>query len=94
MHTLDPDLSDDAIVLAVSENETNDDGIVVKRHHDNETKSDDENVAVNVFPHDHANENVVAIVCHHDLDNASGVAISTRHDLPRSCALSSYAYIF
>ena len=59
-------MGDDVIVLAVSENETNDDGVVVKRHHDYEAKSDDGIVVVSV--------------CHHDPDNASGVAISTRHD--------------
>uniref|UniRef100_A0AAV1T7J1 Uncharacterized protein n=1 Tax=Peronospora matthiolae TaxID=2874970 RepID=A0AAV1T7J1_9STRA len=39
-------LFDDLSVLAVSENKTNDDCVVVKRHYDHETKSDFENVVV------------------------------------------------
>ena len=63
---------DDLCVLAVSENETNDDGVVVKRH--------DENVGANVYRHDHANESVVTSAWHHDFENASDVASETRHD--------------
>ena len=52
----------------MSENETNDDCEVVKRHHDYKTKSDYKNVVVNVYRHDHANENVVASAWHHDVE--------------------------
>uniref|UniRef100_A0AAV1U1C1 Secreted protein n=1 Tax=Peronospora matthiolae TaxID=2874970 RepID=A0AAV1U1C1_9STRA len=67
------------VVLAVSESETNADCVVVKRHHDYETKSNFENDVVSMYHHDHANENVVASVWHHVLENVGGVARLTHH---------------
>uniref|UniRef100_A0AAV1UGG9 Uncharacterized protein n=1 Tax=Peronospora matthiolae TaxID=2874970 RepID=A0AAV1UGG9_9STRA len=60
-------LVDDLSFLVVSENETNDDSVVVKRHldcekvvvkrhRDDEMKNDDENVVLNVYRNHHANE--------------------------------------
>uniref|UniRef100_A0AAV1UYX8 Tf2-1-like SH3-like domain-containing protein n=1 Tax=Peronospora matthiolae TaxID=2874970 RepID=A0AAV1UYX8_9STRA len=46
VHTLGSNLFDDLSIRAVSENETNDDCVVVKRHHDYETKRECENVVV------------------------------------------------
>uniref|UniRef100_A0AAV1TP67 Uncharacterized protein n=1 Tax=Peronospora matthiolae TaxID=2874970 RepID=A0AAV1TP67_9STRA len=57
-------------VLAVSENEKDVDGVV----------SDDENVVVNVYHHDHANENVVVNVYHHDQANENVVVNVYHHD--------------
>uniref|UniRef100_A0AAV1VII7 Uncharacterized protein n=1 Tax=Peronospora matthiolae TaxID=2874970 RepID=A0AAV1VII7_9STRA len=90
VHALDPDLVDDVIIVAVSEIEKNDDGVVLKRYHDYETNSYDTknavkrhhdvvNVALNVYYHDHANENVVATVWHHIPENVSVVASLTHH---------------
>uniref|UniRef100_A0AAV1T2W2 Chromo domain-containing protein n=1 Tax=Peronospora matthiolae TaxID=2874970 RepID=A0AAV1T2W2_9STRA len=84
VHTLGSDLVDDLSVLAVSENETNDDCVVVKRHHDYENKSDCENVVVKRHRDDEMkndDENVVLNVYSHDHANENVVASARHRDL-------------
>uniref|UniRef100_A0AAV1TP68 Uncharacterized protein n=1 Tax=Peronospora matthiolae TaxID=2874970 RepID=A0AAV1TP68_9STRA len=76
-------LVDDLSVLAVSEIETKDDCVVVKRHYDYETKSDCENVLVNRHRDDEMkndDEVVVLNVYHHDHANKNVVSSAWHHD--------------
>jgi hypothetical protein len=85
-------LVDDLCVLAVSENEMHDDGVVVKCHHDYETESDCENVVV-TFHHDDKmksdDENVAKSVYRDDHANENVVAIARHHDLENASGVAS-----
>uniref|UniRef100_A0AAV1TX74 Tf2-1-like SH3-like domain-containing protein n=1 Tax=Peronospora matthiolae TaxID=2874970 RepID=A0AAV1TX74_9STRA len=83
---------DDLSVLAVSENETNDDCVVVKRHQDYETKSDCEYVVVKRHRDDEMkndDENVVLNVYRHDHANENIVASTWHHDLENVSGVAS-----
>uniref|UniRef100_A0AAV1UH36 Uncharacterized protein n=1 Tax=Peronospora matthiolae TaxID=2874970 RepID=A0AAV1UH36_9STRA len=85
-------LVDDLSVLVVRENETNDDCVVVKRHHDYETKSDCENVVVkrhhnNEMKND--DENVVMNVYRHDHANENSMTSAWHHDLENASGVAS-----
>uniref|UniRef100_A0AAV1SYV8 Uncharacterized protein n=1 Tax=Peronospora matthiolae TaxID=2874970 RepID=A0AAV1SYV8_9STRA len=74
-----PNLDASDILCAFVVNETIDYGVVVKCHHDDETKSDDDVVVI--FHHDHENESVVVMnVLHHNYENESVVANVYHHD--------------
>uniref|UniRef100_A0AAV1UN18 Uncharacterized protein n=1 Tax=Peronospora matthiolae TaxID=2874970 RepID=A0AAV1UN18_9STRA len=92
LHTLGADLVDDLCILAVSENEMHDDGVVVKCHHDYETESDCENVVV-TFHHDDEmksdDENVATSVYRDDHANENVVASAWHHDLENASRVAS-----
>uniref|UniRef100_A0AAV1U2E9 Integrase catalytic domain-containing protein n=1 Tax=Peronospora matthiolae TaxID=2874970 RepID=A0AAV1U2E9_9STRA len=85
-------LVDDLCVLAVSENEMHDDGVVVKCHHDYESESDCENVVV-TFHHDDEmksdDENVATSVYRDDHANENVVASAWHHDLENASGVAS-----
>uniref|UniRef100_A0AAV1URE8 Uncharacterized protein n=1 Tax=Peronospora matthiolae TaxID=2874970 RepID=A0AAV1URE8_9STRA len=88
VHTLGLDLIDDLSVLAVSENETNEDCVVVKRHHDSGAKSDCENFVVKCHHNDEMksdDENVVVNVYHYDHANEN-VGASVWHRVPENAS--------
>uniref|UniRef100_A0AAV1UUW9 Integrase catalytic domain-containing protein n=1 Tax=Peronospora matthiolae TaxID=2874970 RepID=A0AAV1UUW9_9STRA len=92
VHTLGPDSVDELSVLTVSENETNDDCVVVKRHHDYETKSDCENVVVKRYCDDEIekdDENVVLNVYRQDHANENDVASAWHHDPENASGVAS-----
>uniref|UniRef100_A0AAV1VHQ6 Uncharacterized protein n=1 Tax=Peronospora matthiolae TaxID=2874970 RepID=A0AAV1VHQ6_9STRA len=71
--------SDNVCVLVANENETIDDGVVVKCQHDDETKSDDDVVMKDHYDHDH--ESVVVMnLLHHDYDKESVVENVHHHE--------------
>ena len=72
---------------------TIDDCVVVKRHHDYKTKSDFENVVVNVYRHDDEmkrdDENVLVNVYRHDHAKENVVASAWHNDLENASGVAS-----
>ena len=68
MESTHPDVDADVNVRVASENEMNDDDVMVKVHHDHKSGRDDGNVMIDVYHHENEKYSVVINAFCHDYE--------------------------